>query len=109
MLYDPEVKVASFVEIVQSVQEGWIGCRETDDGIFYGEVQVAQDSVDAGSGVGNQDAGPERSVDIVGDCLSCLIEEMGAVFVADKRVWSCFCSVQIFATHFGDVDGMSAV
>lgn len=49
MLYDPEVKVVSFFEIVQSVQEGWIGRRETDDGIFYGEVQVAQDSVDASS------------------------------------------------------------
>lgn len=76
MLYDPEVKVVSFFEIVQSVQEGWIGRRETDDGIIGGEVQVAQDSVDAGSSVRNQDAGLERSMDIVGDCLSCLVEEM---------------------------------
>ena len=74
MLYDAEVKVVSFIEIVQRVQEGWIGRRETDDGISCGEVQVAQDSVDAGSSVWNQDAGVERSMDMVGDCLSCLIE-----------------------------------
>ena len=65
---------------------------------------IPQNGVDAGSGIGNEDASIHRNVEERGDGFAGLVEELG-VSVEDESVWTSFGLLAEVVGEGGDCGG----
>jgi hypothetical protein len=69
--------------------------------------QISKDSVDAGSGVGDEDAAFNGGVEDFCNSFASLVEQFGIV-VSDENIWSFLCEVLVVAKDVSNLFGICA-
>ena len=96
-----------FGDVCDGFATGTIHGREVDNDISGVIDQISKDSVDAGSGVGDEDAAFNGGVEDFCNSFASLVEQFGIV-VSDENIWSFLCEVLVVAKDVSYLFGICA-
>jgi hypothetical protein len=97
----------SFGDVCDRFTTGAIHRREVDYDISGVVDQISQDSVDAGSGVRDENAALDGGVEDICNSFASLVEQFGVV-VSNEDIWPFLCEILVAAKDCSNLRGICA-